>query len=265
MIRHCSQSDKQSIVSYIGSEYYKCLYLYLDLEKYGFDQDEVDVYVQTAGEKISSVLLKYYSCLHVYSKDDSFDAKELAAFIDGNSFKLIYCAASTAEHIYANMSQIVKDSASKTTGWVAQIEKTDKKSEGLATEAASEDFAQIASLILGDEDISRSYKSDELERQLLERSREGYARNYVIKQDGLVIAHACTNAELGNIAVVAELLVRSEYRRRGLASEIWRYICETLLAEGKEVYSFYYSEESRALHRKIGFREVCEWCKIVFN
>jgi predicted GNAT family acetyltransferase len=96
-----------------------------------------------------------------------------------------------------------------------------------------------------------------------ERCMEGYSRNLVIKKDDLVIAHACTNAESEEIAVVAELIVRKEFRKMGLASEIWRDLCSRLLSEKKEVYSVYYSEESRSIHRKIGFYEECEWSKIV--
>jgi hypothetical protein len=99
----------------------------------------------------------------------------------------------------------------------------------------------------------------------MERNKEGYARNLVIKNDGLVIAHICTNAEFGKVSVIAELLVREEYRGRGYASEMMRSICSVLLSEEKEVYSFYYSEESRRLHKHIGFFEVCEWSKIVIN
>ena len=102
-------------------------------------------------------------------------------------------------------------------------------------------------------------------KQIEERNQEGYARNLVIKQDGQVIAHACTNAELNRIAVVAELLVKEGYRKKGFASEIWRTICSQLLSEGKEVYSFYYSEESRILHKHIGFHEICEWAKVVIS
>lgn len=67
------------------------------------------------------------------------------------------------------------------------------------------------------------------------------------------------------LAIVAELIVNKEYRRRGYALEIWRAICEEVLKEGKRVFSFYYSNESRNLHKKVGFHEVCEWGKIVFN
>ena len=120
-------------------------------------------------------------------------------------------------------------------------------------------------MIYEDDDIGQSYNYTDLAKQIEERNREGYARNLVIKQNDLVIAHACTNAEIGKIAVVAELLVRKEYRRKGYASEIWRTICRQLLSEEKEVFSFYYSEESRALHKRIGFYEVCEWTKIVIS
>lgn len=117
----------------------------------------------------------------------------------------------------------------------------------------------------GDEDIGKSYNKNELAEQLLQRSKEGYSRNYVIKKNDVVIAHACTNAEIDGVAIVAELIVNKEYRRRGYALEIWRAICEEVLKEGKRVFSFYYSNESRNLHKKVGFHEVCEWGKIVFN
>lgn len=105
----------------------------------------------------------------------------------------------------------------------------------------------------------------ELTKQLQERAAEGYTRNIVIKEDKTIVAHACTNAEYGNIAVVAELVVNPEYRRKRYGINIWSCLCAELLREGKEVFSFYYSKESRSLHKKIGFVERCEWCKIVMN
>ena len=146
---------------------------------------------------------------------------------------------------------------------MAQIKAVDKLPAGMAIPENVDDYVQITKLIYEDDDIGKSYNYEELAKQLEERNREGYARNIVIKQGDMVIAHACTNAELDTIAVVAELVVSHDFRRRGFASEIWRGICNQLLEEGKEVFSFYYSEESRMLHKKIGFSEVCEWAKVV--
>ena len=265
MIVRCNQKDENKIVSYIGNNHPRCLYLFLDLKKYGLVSDSVEVYVQIRRESIESVLLKYYSCLHVYSENNSFDAEELAAFIEQRQFTIIYSHEATSRCIYASLSGKVKERATITTGWVAQIKKIDKNPRGLSLPAIKEDFQQIVELIYEDEDIGRSYNYSELARQIEERNKEGYARNIVIKQGDLVVAHACTNAELENIAVVAELIVRKEFRGKGYASEIWRDICGRLLSEGKEVYSFYYSEESRNLHKHIGFSEVCEWAKVVID
>ncbi len=265
MIKRCAIKDQDVVISYIGNNYPRCLYLYLDLRKYGIGSETVDVYIQMEQDRISAVLLKYYSCLHVYSQDDTFDEAELSEFIQQKQFSMVYCMASTAKKIYSCFPKSLRNKVSVSTGWVAQIILVDQAPQGLAVPAKREDFDQIVRLIYDDEDIGRSYQYDELAKQLEERNLQGYARNIVIKQNDLVIAHACTNAELDHIAVVAELLVRKEYRRQGYASEIWRDICKTLLSEGKEVYSFYYSEESRRLHHKIGFHEVCEWSKIVIK
>ena len=263
MISKCDQSREREILDYIGHDYARCLYLYLDLKKYGFDSAQIDVRIQNDEKGITAVLLKYYSCLHVYSKDNRFDAKELAAFFEAGGFTMLYCDAPAAERVFACLSPKTKAGADITKGWVAQIEKIDKPPRRLAVPAEESDFARIVELIYADEDIGRSYKLEELAEQIKQRNREGYARNLVIKTNGEVIAHACTNAEMEGIAVVAELIVKSAYRHQGYASEIWRTICEQLLNENKEVYSFYYSQESRNLHKHIGFKEVCEWAKVV--
>lgn len=263
MIQKCVKEDFERIISYIGADYPSCLYLYMNLKKYGIGSDTIDVFVQQNEEKIYAIMLKYYSCLHVYSKDTFFDAKELASFFIEKELTMLYCTTQIARMIYSVFPESIALKSRITTGWVSRIVKIDKSPTGMAVLANENDYDQIARLIYNDEYIGRSYKYEELRKQLIERNNEGYARNLVIKKDDVVIAHACTNAEVDNLAVVAELLVRKEYRKKGYASEIWRDICNRLLSEGKEVYSFYYSTESRVLHKHLGFFEVCEWAKVV--
>ena len=45
------------------------------------------------------------------------------------------------------------------------------------------DFEQIVQMIYDDEDIGKSYNKNDLAEQLLQRSKEGYSRNYVIKNE----------------------------------------------------------------------------------
>lgn len=265
MIVKCGTNDKERLLSYIALDYSHCLYLYLNLKKYDLNSDFIGAYIQEKGNSVTAVMLKYYSCLHVYSRDDNFDAVELVRFFLDSDSTMIYCASKTAHILFKAFPKSAINKVNVTNGWVAQIKQIDQKPQGLSVSAQTNDFSQIVRLIYDDEDIGKSYKYDELTQQLVERNKEGYARNLVIKKEDIVIAHACTNAEFDNIAVVAELLVRKEFRRKGYASEIWREICNELISEGKEVYSFYYSEESRKLHKRIGFFEVCDWTKIVIN
>lgn len=265
MIKKCNQNDEEKILSYIGDNYPSCLYLFLNLKKYGVNSEKTKVFIQYSRKEIVSVLLIYYSCLHVYSKNNSFNVKELTHFFEENGLTMIYCTEVTAKRIYSNLPESLASYSTIETGSVAQIRKIDAQPLGLSVTAEDNDYEQIAGLIYNDEDIGKSYNYSELAAQLKERAREGYARNMVIKQNGLVIAHACTNAEMENIAIVAELIVREEYRRKGYAAEIWRDICGKLLSEGKEVFSFYYSEASRNLHNNIGFIKVCDWAKIVIT
>lgn len=264
MIYKCNSSDNSKILSYIGKDYSKCLYLYMNFLKYGIESNTISVYIQEDKEGIQAIYLIYYSCIHVFSRQNTFSLQELNSFLNEHTFSMIYCEKTTALHIWNSLENEKRNCSSITYGWVAQLTSPIPKESSDVQPAKKEDFRQIVEMIYADEDIGRSYDIESLAAQLQERNQEGYTRNLVIKDGSTVVAHACTNAEIKGLAVVAELVVNENYRRRGYGSEIWASLCNDLLKEKKEVFSFYYSEASRALHRKLGFQEVCEWAKIVF-
>ena len=266
MIIKCNSIEQEaSVLEYIGKNYGKCLYLYLDLKKYTIKSDNIQVYQQVCNGKLTAVLLLYFSCLHVFSEREDFDTEEIKQFLFGKQLSMIYCTQSTALKLLNNIYNETNNISFK-MGWVAQIQQVDMPSEDIDIKLADKnDFNQISQMIYDDDDIGRSYNFEDLVKQLVERSEQGFSRNYVIKNNGIVIAHACTNAEFDNVAVVGELLVRKEYRRRGHASNIYKHLCNMLLKEGKKVYSFFFTNISRQFHQKMGFREICEWTKIVIN
>jgi hypothetical protein len=266
MIIKCNSiAQEEAILEYIGKNYGKCLYLYLDLKKYTIKSANIQVYQQVCNGKITTIFLLYYTCLHVFSENEDFDSEEIKQFLFGKQLSMIYCTQSTALKLLNNVYNDTNNISFK-TGWVAQIQFVDMANEDSdITLANKNDFNQIAQMIYADDDIGRSYNFDDLVKQLSERAEQGFSRNYVIKDKNIVIAHACTNAEFDNIAVVGELLVRKEYRRRGYASNIYKHLCNMLLKEGKKVYSFFFTNISRQFHQKMGFSEICEWSKIVIN
>lgn len=50
MIIRCQKEDEKIIESYIGTEYYKCLYLYMNLQRYGTGSQAIDVYMDKFGK-----------------------------------------------------------------------------------------------------------------------------------------------------------------------------------------------------------------------
>ena len=85
---------------------------------------------------------------------------------------MLYCTKQIAERLTEAFSRPLFEKSSLTVGWVAQIKKIDKSPQGLAKFANRIDFDQIVRLIYEDEDIGKSYKYDELARQLEERKKD---------------------------------------------------------------------------------------------
>ena len=74
------KDNYSEIIEYIGEEYFKCLYLYLDLIKYK-GTDKIKVWAEKEKDNISCVILKYYSGMHIYSKDKVFNYSALVDII----------------------------------------------------------------------------------------------------------------------------------------------------------------------------------------
>lgn len=56
MIVKCQKNDEQIIESYIGKEYYKCLYLYMNLQRYGIGSQVIDVYMDKRENEIKQFI-----------------------------------------------------------------------------------------------------------------------------------------------------------------------------------------------------------------
>lgn len=46
MIRKCNLEDINEIYDYIGNDYQNCLYTYIDLVKYGLNNENFNVWIQ---------------------------------------------------------------------------------------------------------------------------------------------------------------------------------------------------------------------------
>lgn len=258
MIREIdSDKNKQLILNYIGKNYYQCLYLYIDLTYYSLDNNEIKCWALYNKSSITLSILQYHKAIHLYSKKMDFDIDELMQLLRGLSYSIICGKADLinllSEHLPTFTAEI---------GHVARLYNIESI-KGDSIELASEDdIEEIANLVYADEDSGASYDLNDLIAQMKERLKTGFSRNFIIREDNLIVANVSTGGETSKVATLNNVIVRKEYRRRGLAMRTYRSICRKLLSEGKEVYSIFYVPESIALHNKLGFVECCKYGKL---
>lgn len=263
MICNCHNDEINSILSYVDGEYYKCLYLYLNIQKYGCSSDTTKTWKQTVDGEVKSVMLAYHSALHIYSKRLDFDIPELTEFILMRNPSIV-CA--TADTIRLLAPYLCSKGFSSEFGYIGKHVNSIQQQNGYTiTLANKSDVVEIARLLYEDEDIGASYTLDDLEKQIEERLSDGYVRSYVIRDGDRVVAHLGTGAETDNLCTISYVITAPDHRGQGLSTALFSYSCERLKEEGKEIYSVYYPENSRRLHHKMGFVDFCEFGKLYRN
>ena len=259
MIKKCERNQFKKIIDYIGNKYEKCLYLYLDIKKYGFENNNINIYFQTDNDIITSLILTYYKSMHVFSKDNSIEYQELLQFIDKIQPTMI-CGEKT---IIKNLEELgINKKYSVEYGFVRSIKKISYMEKKQIEPANEQDFNQITKLLMSDKGLSGSFTFDELYNQLLERFKQGFCRNYVYRMGDKIIGHVCSGAEDNEFVILTDLIVDSYYRGRGIGEKICLDFCKLMIDEGKEVFLINYTEQSGNLYDKIGISKRCEWGKL---
>ncbi len=263
MIYICDNERMPEILSYIGSEYYKCLYLYIDMQQYGCSSDFTKTWLQEDNGDITAVILAYHSAMHVYSNQFNNDVQELTEFLLEKNPSIICASAELIKLLEPQMSS--KGFISE-YGHIGKFVHCEPSSASCNICLANkDDIKEIAKLLYDDDDIGSSYTMEDLVKQIEERIDGGFVRSYVIKDDNHVIAHLGTGAEVDKLCTICYVITDPEYRGRGLSSSLFSYACNQLNSEGKEIFSVYYPENSRHLHHKMGFVDCCEFGKLYRN
>ena len=251
-------NNEFDINKYINGNYNRCLYLYLDFIKYGSDSNKVKIYYQLCDNKITCIMLNYYTALHIYSNSiEDCDFIEIANFINKNEYLGIF---GEKELIY-NISKYLPKYESE-YGFVRKNTYDSNEYDDDVEIATLDDFDEIVDLILLDDDIASSYDKDVLLAQLKERYIDSFGRNYIIRKDGKIVAHICTNGEINEFACLGLVIVHPKYRKNGFAKNIVSKMAYDLLKENKELFLINYTDVSSQLYEKLGFEISCEWGKL---
>lgn len=255
MLIECNRLHKDKLLEYVDEDFRTCVYLYLNLKEIAFENENVKVWSDIdSGSQIHLVVLSYYDCLHLFSRDNLFNKKELLDMI----FRIL-----TPHVIFMPevMLPILNDhlieeydsnlySVMTTTKRITDIDTND------VTFATLSDMEEIANLIISDEVFSRTYIRDSLAKQMAERYKSGFTRHSILKQKGKIVAHYATLAESGDLAISGLFIVDKLYRGKGYGKKVATHLFKTILNENKIPILFPANNGSMQFHKKLGFNIV---------
>lgn len=258
MILKCDNTWKAKLLTYVGDKYVNCLYLYMDLIKYGLNKAFISVWVDlnSVGE-IKCIVFRYYTGIHIFSKNDKFDMDGVIKIIRKIHPQMI----NSTRKIIQVLEPYLDNEYKVDYGCVKSIVhgKFDVFSE--VKSARIKDIPAMAVMLCSDEGIGGSYSIKDMETQLMARMRDNYTRSYVIYSGEKIVAQASTSAEIDTLAVISDVIVDIEYRGRGLAKKLLSVLCNDLIPP-KEVFLVCYNPIADRFYEKFGFKTRVEWGKL---
>lgn len=255
----CKKEDMKKVFDYIGEDYDKCAYLYIDLKKYGIEDENINVWYQKNNDgEIAVIALMYYNGMHVFSRQNVFDVDDLAEFVLEKQPALVCGMSDTVD--------LIKEACSKDYipeyGKVLKLEKYSGIDNDEVRPATREEIAEITELLMTDEEMGGPYTYDLLYNQLLERFDTGFGRNWLRRDEKGIVSHCATYAEIDDICVISGGIVRDDYRGTGQYPGQLGAMTRDIVKDGKKIISYYYGGAKTA-HKVVGYVILGDWAKLI--
>lgn len=263
MIELCQDKELvKKIISYIGDDYKKIPYFYVNIVKYGIENSNVKVWIDQDDE-IKGAYLLYYDCLHFFTRNiESYDCNKVLDMIQEINPKVIMVQGDFGQRIEGMLC----DDFYVEKNHMMDMDGINYKEEICKSKIAKEDDIEaIVDLLLSDPEYVGVYQRDILVQQLRDRYSDGFGRMVIVRQDNQVVATCSTYGEVPGFALVGGVMVHCDYRRQGLATDVENYICRLLEKEGisRVVFVNYNNEPSLKLHEKLGAVKISSLYKFV--
>ena len=257
MLIECNEENIEQAFDYIGNDYEKCLYLYIDLRKYGLDNENFKVWIQYDGDRICGLVSEYYNGIQIYSKSYDFIVDEMIDFIKQRNPTVI---SGMKDSMYQ-----IKDAFleySETSGVVAKLTELKYPPDVNAYSAPIDEMEEIVKLVVQEENLGKHTGFELLYQQYCDRKRDNFGRNVISRdENNEIICHAATYAELPELAVVSGVITALPYRGKGYSKVTLAALCDELLSEGKVVFSYFHIPPAVKMHYGVGFIKVGDWVK----
>lgn len=252
MIKKLTQDKVGLILEYLKAHFSNCIYLYIDLKKYGVTHPEVLFWYSEADGDPNTVIMKYYNSFQIFSADKDWKPDEYAAFIAQHSVLTISGNIEVIRKLDKHLRGF------KTAYGLVIHEKKYKEFPqfSLVSKADAHDALEIARLMCSDQEFGENYTVENLSRQLADRILENAGRSYILRENDRIVAHVGTFIEDETMVVESGLIVDRTFKNKFYGLIIHEYLKKTMIEEGKNVYAFRINEHMQS-YTKAGNDDIC--------
>lgn len=229
------EKDVKEVLEYLEKNIQECVYLYIDIKVYGIRHSNMNVWISRDGEKINTVVMKYFDSFQIFSAYDNWDKEGVLELL----MKYKVTTVAGKKSLIKQLAECVQDMYSVAYGVVIEEDKyREFKQFELVEEARDEDALEIAELMCTDEEFANNYEVSILAKQLIDRMQTGMGKSYIIRQEGKIVAHVAVFAQTDKVAVESGLIVDEQMKKNMYGMILHEYIKKVLINEGKRVFAF---------------------------
>jgi len=256
LIRKIKNIDAEPVLNFLGREPGFNLFAIGDIEKYGCQGKNVEVWTDSVGGEIAGVLLRYHKSFLVYYSGKDADTTDFldviakhpveAEIISGKDWIIEKLAKKVDYKTYKKLyfCQLAR-----------QIDESELDTDGVII-ASPEDAQGICDLQNTIDEFVSEVEKDHVEKNI----REGFSRVYCIKnEDGEIVSMAQTSADTSSAAMIVGVCTHIDYRKRGYMRKIMTKLCYDLQQEGKLTCLFYDNKDAGRIYHSIGFETIGMW------
>ena len=253
------KENLKDIIEYLKTDIPNCTYMYIDISTYGLDNPNIKIWFDEDNLGINLIIMRYYDSFQLFSCSDEWDIDRTMEILMKYKLSMISGKADMIERIYKHCNDIYK----AIYGSVIRIESCKElECKDEIKLATIEDIPEIARLICTDDELGKHYTVDLLIAEMSERMRTNMGRSYIIKKDGIIVAHTATYAEADNIAVASGLIVHKDYRNDFYGAILNGYMVKQLHSENREIYAFYLEDKMIKLLKAMHNSECARYGKL---
>ena len=241
--RKATKEVVPAILEYLKRNVGDCVYMYVDIAKYGLENPNMDVWYDSNDEGISLVVMKYYDSIQVFTEEETWDVESASRLVSKIKPGMVSGRRDLIETLYPNN----EEDYNLEIGYVFKLTNFMKFDDLAPIQRVGVEMCpEIAQFICTNDSIGGYYDVENLTDQLTERIETGIGRSLVILgEDGQLKGHIATYAEFDGIATTAGLLAVDDGTGIPYGTMLESKLVHDLLDEGFDIYTFV-TEDRRA-------------------